>query len=688
MHSVASVISQPVAIYGVVAFLAFWALLSGWSFARGTSKLAAALARATAVIQRTKDPLDFAVNYEAISMQLGSDPILGSLWREYRDTLITPGQADRPVRATSRGGAWFDFGLFRVPGIQVDLRYHAALPNLLVGAGLLFTFIGLAAALGTAGGIISAADQTGRNTALQTLLDTASFKFITSLVGLFLSIAYALFRKRRLRKVERALDGFVATLENRIPLLTPTSLQFEANEHLKRQSTQLETFSTDLAVNLASAFDKAFDDRLGQHIGPLTEAMQRLAGAQGNRNDEAMQSMTDSFLERLHGGAGDHMQGIVMSLRELGVRLEGLQTGLGDSAVRMAQSADAMATRMGEGAETALSRVTDQMGGLVETLRAMAERSQNAASEAGSQMAARIETAATGFEEAARSVASVLSGAASNFETRMGQQAEVSSARLSEQFLAMITELRGLAETSRATGTQAFAALAEQVGAAAAGFEKTATRVGESLQDAANRTGGTLERGAEDVVQRLAVAADGLGGRVSSLSAAADSIATRIAELSRSAGDAARPLVTTAEHLRSAGEAAQNAAGPLNQAANTISRSLEQIAGVAQRLTSAQAASERLIESLNTAVQRFEGVDQELARTLQGLQTGLQGFAREVATVVSQTDQNLAQAATQLGGLVNSLQASLEDFAMTTTSSTTAARTGGDSVILLTNPSR
>jgi ABC-type transporter Mla subunit MlaD len=176
-----------------------------------------------------------------------------------------------------------------------------------------------------------------------------------------------------------------------------------------------------------------------------------------------------------------------------------------------------------------------------------------------------------------------------------------------------------------------------------------------------------------------------LGSRVSSLTAAADSIAVRIAELNRSAGDVAKPLVTTAEHLRVAGQAAQNAAEPLNQAAGTISRSLDQVAGVAQRLNSAQAASERLIESLNAAVQRFEGVDQELARTLQGLQTGLQGFAREVATVVSQTDQNLAKAATQLGSLVNSLQTSLEDFAITTTNSTALGKADGDPAVLLTN---
>jgi hypothetical protein len=73
-----------------------------------------------------------------------------------------------------------------------------------------------------------------------------------------------------------------------------------------------------------------------------------------------------------------------------------------------------MAARMGEGAEEALSRITDQMSGLMETLRTVAEQTRSAGAEAARTLAARIEGAATGFETAAERMTQLLAAAAQN----------------------------------------------------------------------------------------------------------------------------------------------------------------------------------------------------------------------------------------------------------------------------------
>jgi hypothetical protein len=663
MQVVAEFISHRETVFGVGIVLVVWAFVSGVSFSRGANRLIGALGNAKSLIEKTGNPTEFSENYEAISPKIAADPVLGSRWREYTESLVLPQESNRPIRATTRAGTWFDTGLLRVPAIGVDARYHAALPNLLVGAGLLFTFLGLAAALGTAGGIIGGVDQAGRNSALKVLLDTASFKFITSLIGLLLSIWYALFRKGCLKRIERSIDGFLTVLETRVPLLTPAALQQEANELLKRQSTQLETFSTDLAVNLGSVFDNAFNERLGEHIAPLTNAMQRLADGMGSRNEDALKAMLDTFVQRLQGGTGERMQDVASSLEGLSSRLEGLQSGLGDAAVRMAQSADAMASRMGEGAEAALSRITDQIGGIADGLRNIVDQTSAAGTNAGRDMSERIEAAAKMFEQAARDVSDSLTAAASGMEARIGEQAAQSSARLTTQLEAVVEELRLLAQNSRAAGTEAFADLAQRIGAAAAIFESTASRVAGELGDSATNTSKTLEREAEQSALRIASASESLAGRVSDISAATNAMVAKMADLQRATQEAVTPLATTANEMKLAGQAARNAVEPLNQVAQIIGRSVEQIAGVAQRLDATHTAAGRLIETLSAASQRFEGVDQELSKTLVALQNGLQGFTREVQEFVTGTDENLARAATQLGNLVKSLQDTLEEHA-------------------------
>jgi hypothetical protein len=65
-----------------------------------------------------------------------------------------------------------------------------ALPNYFVGVGLLFTFFGLVAALQFASGAV-AADIDEAQGALRNLLAAATFKFMTSICGLFSSIVFS-----------------------------------------------------------------------------------------------------------------------------------------------------------------------------------------------------------------------------------------------------------------------------------------------------------------------------------------------------------------------------------------------------------------------------------------------------------------------------------------------------------------
>ena len=609
MEFLAPYLANPLTIPAIVGALVIWAGLSLGGLYRQSARLIRALRRARSVIGSAADAQAFAADFERLSQQLGAEPPLAGPWLAYRDTLIVPDEGSRRiVRATVPPDTLFNLGLLRAIGIKP--RYHAAMPGMLVGAGLLFTFLGLAVALAVAGGVVTGGTPSESRHELHNLLDTASFKFITSLFGLFLSILYTLVRNTRLRRVEQAIDGFNADLERRMPLATPAFLQHEANATLSRQLGTLDTFSNDLALSIGQALDSAFDQRLGEHIGPLRQAMQALADRIGTHNEDVMREMLQAFTDQLSGGTRDHLDGVTENLAALGTRLERLQIGLGDASVLMTEAAETMARRMGDGAEAALGSVSGQIGGLVETLRSVAAQTRDAGAEAAEAVASRIERAAISIETAASQMTERLNESAKGTSTALADAADGARAALS------------------------------------AGAEDAA----QQLQGAATAVRNMLE-----------TTGQGLARQATALGASAEALHNRIGELDRSVREAIGPLAASVSELRQAAEAAQLATAPLRQVAGSLDASVGRMNSAAETFAAVQASAAKLSQDMSGAAHRFEGVDASLGRTVTGLRDALDGFAGEIHKFVTETNRDLAIAAKHISTLITELNETLED---------------------------
>jgi hypothetical protein len=134
----------------VVGLLVVWAGSSATGLHRRTESLISVLVSARSAIQKP----EFLSNFEAAAEQLAALPFLGAAWSTYYDTLVINSDAPtRPVRSTLKPDRVFDLSLVSAAGLKP--RYQAAMPGMLVGAGLLFTFLGLAYALGGAGDVVA-----------------------------------------------------------------------------------------------------------------------------------------------------------------------------------------------------------------------------------------------------------------------------------------------------------------------------------------------------------------------------------------------------------------------------------------------------------------------------------------------------------------------------------------------------
>jgi ABC-type transporter Mla subunit MlaD len=681
LRALAPYLAWPPVIYTILIGLALWAGLSAVQLGRATAAVRGAFANGRRELGSDPDPVAFAAAYESASSALARNPLLGEGWRGLRQSLIVPSGAGQPVVATTEARRWFDLtGLFRSAG--ADLRYHAALPGLLVGAGLFVTFLGLAAALSAAGEVVAeGVDQARRNAALRDLLGSASVKFVTSLAGLGLSIGYALFRKGRLKAAEREMAAFLAALQDRLPLKTQAALQAEANAILAKQYADVQRIGSDFFVNLGSTLEREFDAGLQQHIKPLADAIEKLSSGIANQNEDALQTMLRAFLEKLEGAVGESMRGTATTLEALGSRLDGLQGAMDAAAQRMGRAAEDMASRLGRGTEAALGGITEQMGALVRGLREAAEEAGHSNRAAGDDLARRM-----------AETADALTGAVAAFQARLEAGAADGVSRLAAPIEELLRQLRDLAEAQRAAGAESTAALAATIGRTAAALEATASKVAEvlgggaadasgrlvaateamrdDLREVLTRFGATLDDSGKALTRGAEAGGDALRGAAAALGEDVAAGASRLREAAEAAGAALR------EGGRAAGAGMTEAAGTLRQGSEGLGQRLASLgdasAGLARQAEALDKALRAATAPLSGATTDLRGAAEaarealgpwrETAQALRGAVDGLLSAAASVEAAqrgAGDLSARLTQASERFGGLDEGLARTL-----------------------------
>jgi ABC-type transporter Mla subunit MlaD len=214
---------------------------------------------------------------------------------------------------------------------RINLSLFEGMPNLLIGFGLMCTFIFLAIALQQAGLALNAMDASARqqDQALQSLIATAGGKFITSIAGLFCSLLWNWRAKIALEKLQDELDTLCHTLRAKIPdnaaeasVKLQMNLMMELLNENRSQVSQLRRFEGDFAQAIANA--------LSRNIQPAFDKIAALS--------DVLQVSTQSF-----GSAGSQAAG---ELSKAGATItQGLEKGLAyfhEATQGLAHTVDAM----------------------------------------------------------------------------------------------------------------------------------------------------------------------------------------------------------------------------------------------------------------------------------------------------------------------------------------------------------
>lgn len=581
------------------------AVIVAWTFAVAllvrvrTESIRRELAELSALVA-AHDKASFAAKFKDISSELAQSALVGHAWSEFLETLVPGSLWPRPeVANTKQPTGYFD--LEAILERRMDRRFYASFPNVLVGLGLIFTFLGLAAGvqLSSSGLIDATRGAAGAGDLSATfglLLGGAFLSFAKSATGIFCSIAISFYDNHRVWKVERALAEFTGALDRNLTFVTPerfaleqlavqgkqldavrsiaessaadgrqvrevlTLLLHEAQE----QTGQLKHFNTDLAINIGAALDSAFEQKVSQRLAPalqqVIDVLVEIRTDRGTSNDQVLSGIVSEFRQSLSGAAGTEMS----QMAETFANLRSTLAEAVDSMANAQSSTAAHSARLNQGLEETLGKLqtamTEQATSMAEMMRATAAESQHA-------------------------VSSQLNAAGEALARRSDQQAQVLEATM-----------RGL------------------------------QAVTETWRDLLQQTNEVV-RSANDTAASFTASGE------------------RFAPLTATLQTAAKTLGDAQSHLAGQVTASRDAVSTIKSSVSAIDANLERTTKVWAEYG-----------------QRFAGLDIALGKTFQELDEGLARYATQVRSYLSDVDKNLGAAASSIASAVSPLSEELKDL--------------------------
>lgn len=327
-------------------------------------------------------------------------PFLKPLWDEYSATFFT---AEGDWRKTPQDAARY-FNFTSVVAPRLNLRYWNSVAAVLVGSGILGTFVGLV--VGISDFQTSSVEQIEQS--IKTLLSGMSTAFLTSVWGMLLSILFSFIEKWAFRSVDKQIQHIAAWLNQTYRIsreeecrywdryavyqdeqgnpVYPAIVLRDLRADSQEQTRALKAFSTDLAdgikikdetlQQLAKSVGDAFQQSVAGSINPLLqEIREAVAGLRKERDESTgsyIQSITNQLAEQfrqigenlhnaLSGTAVEQLNRLADSLNQTGEQLRALPGQISELMAIMKTSVEENQRLIFESSNTAGKSLSEQI---------------------------------------------------------------------------------------------------------------------------------------------------------------------------------------------------------------------------------------------------------------------------------------------------------------------------------------
>lgn len=582
-------------------------------------------------------------------------------WDEFEESIIDP--AAQQLSSSVHANEFFDPLVDRSRG----LFWWA---NIMVAIGLVFTFLGIMAALGnTAIAIGKAGDAAGMQDALQQLLKVTAAKFMTSFAGVLASILLRWGDHRLQGQVRREVSELVETLERGLLYQPPQRIAADQLRQLEQIATAQTRFAQELAV--------AIGEKLNEQFAPMVTVLGDIDGGIKKLKDELVGGVGGAVANTLNETAGKEMQALAAALSLMSERLGNIPDQISasaDDANAKIENAALLFSQASGGMQSAfdeLGRKIREMGEAVvaqqqaasDDMRARAAEERQALDESGQRNRTELAEATTEL----KSLVASMGGTLAALGEKLTAQAEA-GARASED---LIAKTKGSLEEAAFTASRQLADAAANAAKVAA--EASAQAVEDAMRTLSERME-SATRALTSSIETSATKVQAFGGSIERASSSAEDQAAKLANAGTAAERVAGMLDATSREvisqLAKASESLTLVSKPLESASTAIENSvqamLESVKAQSVHVDTQVAAFRELARQFDGAavaaqnawqsyVDRFEQVDEALANALSKMEMASRESAAQLTDYANKLDSHLADAVNRLAAAIDEL---------------------------------
>ena len=335
---------------------------------------------------------------------------LAEAWQEFENSLITRQRENREIVYKTDEASLF-FSEDRLLEPHLNLRFWNSVPALLVGFGILGTFVGLV------WGLIPFSDidftQTGQiQNAIKELLSGISTAFVTSVWGMLTSLLFNWLEKSEVSRVSRKIANLQRAIDRLFTLTTQEEIAIQQEVELEQQTAALKSFSTDLADKIKIAMSPSLDK--------LNTTVEELRQQKEESSTDAIGKLIKEFQDSLSSSTVTQMEELAQTVGTAAQSLKNLPDQMQDMIAGVQNQIDQTRQLLSVTSEEQTDQMKKMFG---EMLVALREANQDA-------VAAHSETANV-VNEKMRQIAAEMQDLLDSAANRMSKHVEQAAAQLS-----------------------------------------------------------------------------------------------------------------------------------------------------------------------------------------------------------------------------------------------------------------